>query len=31
MKKTTMIRYLNSVMKNTSLTEKEKFIRTRNK
>lgn len=30
MKKTTMIRYLNSVMKNTSLTEKEKFIRTRN-
>lgn len=30
MNKTTLIRYLNSVMKNKSLTEIDKFIRTRN-
>lgn len=30
MKKTTMIRFLNSVLKNESLSEKDKFIRTRN-
>lgn len=30
MKKTTIIRYLNTVMKNELLTDKDKFIRTRN-